>query len=562
MKYHYILFLILVFNIGFIKCQYGDVGYMYYYDHDGDIHPDFHTGAIPDDTFSYEYSAIYPTLDPYYKSMKYNKVANVILIHNETTFNTWTSPIDPSVTAYGKYEWTFPDRYYYNDTFFPVDHRGFGHVLEHNFRWCVRFRFETLFQFQTEMTMNFVHSDYLFVYLNEELYFADMGIALERHSTMTVDPYTQPGSEVIIDMILCSAKIRNDENLMIFGYDTDFNLDCPTIDACGENCNCSRLETGNECLVYECEEGYGCVMKDRVCEDYNPCTVDYCDDYGCNHIPIPNCDACTESFACISTDLCLLHLCASDLEDLCEYVPVECPIIDGYYGICNSSTGQCDYLQLESSDVYSGVTPTPTEDAVTSTTSFTTAIVTTDSSTVASTIATTLASTIATTIASTVSSTTSAAGTTTATTATTGSTVGSTVASTIASTIATTIATSLASTIASTSSTTSTTISGTSSVLTASGTTTTGSTVGGITTSPPSGKCLYKECHRNQKCINYKNEAICLQKSCLSCDDLDCGTLKCLMIKQTGFRVDDPCNTPGDINGDNVCCEYIPSCSN
>ncbi|KAN0043023.1 hypothetical protein ACTA71_010656 [Dictyostelium dimigraforme] len=459
---------------------------LFYFDTTESKNPDFDMDSVPDGTFT-SYNYHYLNHGPMVLVWDMHLVIllhMMIMVHNETTFNQWTLDYDPEVTSVG-HSYLPYDHGFFSHQFFPVDNLGFGNEgLEHNYKWCVRIEFFSVFPSNPDhfsFEARFYHSDDMFVYVNGKLIYSFLGIETLSEFGFDFMEIYEPSEPFHTIIFNCNRKYRKDIHYL--GVVSEFPLECDWIDECGvcngdgstcrcdprHNCineeyyciarecvdeftcndiefNCTEEYPGNLCIAQSCEVFHGCVSTDISCDDFDPCTFDECEpSFGCINTLIPNCIPCDNS-ACITTDLCQPLECDPLLDGICVSKPINCTHINPcILGECDPVDGQCTYVEIvgctsssESSSDDGGLGSVGTGGITTTPPGFETTIASTIASTVGSTIASTIASTVSTTISSTISE---APITTTSITdiSTIASTVGSTIASTVGSTIASTI---------------------------------------------------------------------------------------------------------------------------
>ncbi|KAK5575809.1 hypothetical protein RB653_006943 [Dictyostelium firmibasis] len=568
---------------------------------------------VPENTYVYSFN---PTIGwgtkgagleyPSGNNPTFDESNTYILVHNQTTFDHWTLLEDFEYNSFGQQYYNY-DQFFYTDQFFPVDGLGFGDDgLDHNYKWCIRIDLKTEFQdpivpFQVEVS----HSDDLFFFVNGVLYYSLLGATDISRFSLDYNLFYQPKMPVLTQIFNCNRKYR--AGYHHFGLVSDYPLDCHFFDQCGvcngdgSSClcttnycysdeylcikrecidpitcfdsafNCTEVYPGDLCISQSCQLYAGCASTAISCDDSNPCTIDSCDPaIGCINDLIPNCIPCDNS-PCLTTDLCEPQECDPLLMGICVSKPLNCTHINPcILGECDSSTGQCIYVEIvgcggsSSSIEDSSQESTTTASTVGSTTSSTVSSTSSTSTTIFFTTTDFLGSTISHVTTGLPTSTSGTTGLPTTTSVSTTSETGggttsptltaSTISSTVSSTTSVTITTTFSSTTASLGSTissTTETVSSTGGVSTASSTL---SSTSGVTTSLPHDPCANRKCGKGERCYNVKERAICVKTNCLSCEDLNCQSqgLKCI-----SFKLD---KLPNDLCND--CCEYSATCSN
>ncbi|KAM9968518.1 hypothetical protein ACTFIW_002959 [Dictyostelium discoideum] len=603
MKAYLLICFLLVLRI---NCQT-----LFWFDTNDIKNPDFSKDDVPDFFFTYESNTIQQYLSDT-GSMVYiagdqptpDFGNNVILIDNETTFNQWTRVINPDVTFGGQYEVPEIKSGYYNRSFFPVDNMGFGNEgEEHNFKWCVRIRFDSLLNpGNIPTTLRVTHSDDIFIFAGGKLIFTYLGIGDEVEGYHQIE--NGSGGNVFsttpIDIINCNRKRRD---FHVFGVETNFEFQCDTIDECGVcngdnttcncfegiNCNseeficlkrecvnnqceeslfnCSETYGGNACISNICNLNEGCRSVTTDCDDNNHCTIDSCDaNVGCINTLVDNCVDCGTD-ACISTYPCFISQCSPVTANKCEISTKNCshpnPCIQGG---CDSDNGDCIFFETGNCVQCGSLACVTTDPCLPSKCQFSDSGV---PSCVEVPINCDHPNPCITGFCSLdgvcefveIQDCQRGSGSSEGSfVATSGVTISPLTSTTTSSTIAsptTTTTTATTTSLTTTQNPTSTT-SGTTSQTVSSTTTSTisSTTFGGTISSTTSiyDPCSTKKCPKNQHCNNINGFAICSKTDCTSCDDLNCPSqgLKCISIKNEQFKN----------NNCHNCCEYIVSCSN
>lgn len=129
---------------------------------------------------------------------------------------------------------------------------------------------------------------------------------------------------------------------------------------------CPTCNDGNACTTDYCETATNqCHHIPVVCEDYSPCTTDGCHPVlGCQFVPHPDGEACTDGNLCTTGDHCQSGACqGTDVDcndgnactiDYCDFDNGQC--LHVIYDcsdqnpcttdVCNPATGQCQYTPL------------------------------------------------------------------------------------------------------------------------------------------------------------------------------------------------------------------------
>ncbi|KAN0006947.1 hypothetical protein ACTFIU_005140 [Dictyostelium citrinum] len=109
------------------------------------------------------------------------------------------------------------------------------------------------------------------------------------------------------------------------------------------SCKSTNCTTTDLCKVQICSaDGSTCENNPiSLCDDKDPCTNDLCDQGICTHLPINDCMACNETFACVTTEFCDYQICSDD-KTQCITVERNCDdqnecTID----ICSKQIGKC-----------------------------------------------------------------------------------------------------------------------------------------------------------------------------------------------------------------------------
>ncbi|KAM9972969.1 hypothetical protein ACTFIR_012340 [Dictyostelium discoideum] len=210
--------------------------------------PDFDMDEVPDNTFSMDYLLAKSQFTPDGLSMTYSYgnnptydeiTENILLVHNESTFNGWTYAEEGSKTTTSGFKYFDFTKHYYNDKFFPVDNLGFGNNgLDHNYKWCARLHFVSFFP-PDNPPMNFYasHSDDLFIFIDGVSVYSYIGITDKSEISLDFKKIGYPPSQMFeTEIINCNRKFRQDYHLLEFK--TDFPLQCHHL----ENGTCFEVE--------------------------------------------------------------------------------------------------------------------------------------------------------------------------------------------------------------------------------------------------------------------------------------------------------------------------------
>ncbi|KAK5578792.1 hypothetical protein RB653_008465 [Dictyostelium firmibasis] len=398
----------------------------------------------------------------------------VLLVNNEDSFNGWFNS-DGSCSNYlSTYTVEIEQWDESNfatgmvDDFNPFDGTGFNNATEfpeyafdtYNQLFCYELHFTAIAnQFGSTFAVRSPRETW--VYVNNHLYI-DQGGYTDGYADFpkvvfgTIDPQLQFGVEYPIDVYSCSREVptRGDELFFeLYGYELD--IFCSWIDdngvcngenfnlVCADNTNtctqsvskCGFCETSNRtcddipitiCTYPVCLEGSGCIVENVICDDFDPCTVDSCDETfgGCINIDTPNCRCNTTN--CVTNDECFPKICLGD--DTCAEILRDCSLELPECLSPSCENGNCICLDPVTTTTTGVSTTTTTTTGVSTTT--TTGVSTTTTTTTTTGVSTTTTgvstiSTISTTgIPSTITTTSNP--TTTITSSTTGTTTGTT----------------------------------------------------------------------------------------------------------------------------------------
>ncbi|KAN0045340.1 hypothetical protein ACTA71_005717 [Dictyostelium dimigraforme] len=114
------------------------------------------------------------------------------------------------------------------------------------------------------------------------------------------------------------------------------------------SCKSTSCTTTDLCKVQICSADGSTCETDPIglCDDKDPCTNDECDKGICTHLPINDCMACNETFACITTEFCDQLVCSGDKTE-CIKTKRNCDDQNNCTrDFCNKQMGKCLHAEI------------------------------------------------------------------------------------------------------------------------------------------------------------------------------------------------------------------------